>query len=109
MEKNILLDTLKRCKKAMLSGVPIVYIKTDSDVFIEQLVMSEQNPLVVLVNNAQYLVDKQEKQTAQYRPIHEAAQANRLAKYCINYKVNEILQPEDIIKFPYIGTYKIKR
>lgn len=107
MERNILQETLKKCKKAMLSGVPIVYIKTDSDIFIENLVMSEKNPLVVLVNNAMYIMDKEKKKNSEYRPIEEAPEAYRLAKNCINYKRNEVLDPANMSQVPYIGTYKM--
>ena len=48
MAENVLNKVLEKCRDAMFAGMPIVYIKTDSDIFIRKLVMTDKNPLVVL-------------------------------------------------------------
>ncbi len=45
-ENNVVQKILSRCKDALLGGIPILYIKTDSDILIRQLVESKENPLV---------------------------------------------------------------
>ncbi len=64
MESKVLGNVLEKCKLAMLSGIPIVYIVTDSDVLIHQLVMEEKKPLVVL--------------TQKGRPYYEAPAKERV-------------------------------
>lgn len=45
-ESNVIQKVLSQCKRALLGGIPILYIKTESDVFIRKLVGCEDNPLV---------------------------------------------------------------
>ena len=45
--KNVIQNILSQCKEALVGGIPILYIKTDSDVIIKQIVESAENPLVV--------------------------------------------------------------
>lgn len=45
-ENNVVQKVLSQCRNALLGGIPILYIKTESDVFIRKLVESEENPLV---------------------------------------------------------------
>ena len=50
MADGVLKKVAAACREAMLAGMPILYIKTDSDIFINRLVLMEDKPLVVLVN-----------------------------------------------------------
>lgn len=65
---------LAQCRDAMLGGVPILYIKTDSDVLINNLVYTEEDPLVVLISakdaGIEYLG----------RPIFEAKAAGKAVR-----------------------------
>lgn len=99
MENDILQSVLKKCRNALLSGVPIVYIRTDSDVFIRNLVMEEKNPLVVLRYNG--VGDKQD------RPIYEVDEKNRRPENCTNYK-DYILSANDVKQTPFICAKKIR-
>ena len=38
---------LGQCRNALLGGVPILYIKTDSHILIQKLLLDETSPLVV--------------------------------------------------------------
>ncbi|HPF88283.1 MAG TPA: AAA family ATPase [Candidatus Limiplasma sp.] len=49
MSDSVLQKTLKKCREAMLGGVPILYIKTESGIFIQRLIEEEYNPLVVRI------------------------------------------------------------
>ena len=49
MKNKVIDNIIKKCRKAMLSGIPIVYINTDSDILIKSIVESEDSPLVTLV------------------------------------------------------------
>lgn len=45
-ENNVVQKVLSQCRNALLGGIPVLYIKTESDVFIRKLVECEENPLV---------------------------------------------------------------
>ena len=45
---NVVRNILEKGKKAILSGIPILYIKTDSDILINRIVSEPDYPLVVL-------------------------------------------------------------
>lgn len=42
-------EIVLKCRKALLGGVPILYIKTDSDILIRKVVEDENKPLVQLL------------------------------------------------------------
>ena len=42
MENSVLQGILKQCREAMFASIPIVYIKTDSDIVIEELVKTKK-------------------------------------------------------------------
>lgn len=97
MAKDVLQAVLDKCRTAMFSGVPIVYIKTDSDVFIRNLAMNEDSPLVVLA------------QKSNGRPIYDSPPKERSGKNCKNYFENEVLafQKYSKIDIPFIATFKV--
>ncbi|MBQ3625207.1 MAG: AAA family ATPase [Synergistaceae bacterium] len=79
---NVLNDVLKKCRKALVSGMPILYIKTDSDIFIKKLVMSEENMLVVLLSSGGAHNDELNI----LRPLYELQDGeDKQLKYCKNY------------------------
>lgn len=95
MAKDVLQTVLEKCRTAMLSGIPIVYIKTDSDIFIRNLVMNEDSPLVVLV------------QKGNDRPIYEAPPEERLPDNCRNYFENNNLAFRSNVNLPIIASFKV--
>lgn len=45
-ETNVEQKLISRCKEALLGGIPILYIKTDSDILIRKIAESREDPLV---------------------------------------------------------------
>ncbi|MBR1531426.1 MAG: AAA family ATPase [Eubacterium sp.] len=100
MAENVLNKVLEKCRDAMFAGMPIVYIKTDSDIFIRKLVMTDKNPLVVL----RYSRDDEYK--AQDMPIYSLPKIMQKPNYCINYDENSLRKAADF-KGPWICTKKM--
>lgn len=47
MEKRVVNQITEQCRKALLGGIPIVYIKTDSELLIRGVIYNLEDPLVV--------------------------------------------------------------
>ena len=73
---SVLEQTLERCRSALLGGVPILYIKTDSDIFIRKLVSREESPLVVLLSNGGRKGTAAQRDQKRWRPIYEIGRAS---------------------------------
>ena len=99
MSTNVLQKVLEECRNAMFARIPIVYIKTDDDVFIRKLVMTERNPLVVLRSNIDDGVSLDE-------PIYGMDEKFLQPQNCTNFTENKIKDPKDI-KSPWICTKKM--
>lgn len=97
MAKDVLQTVLEKCRTAMLSGIPIVFIKTDSDVFIRNLVMNEDAPLVALV------------QKENGRLIYEAPPEERLPENCKNYFEDNSLAFRSNVNLPIIASFKVQQ
>lgn len=86
MPMSILEQVLTQCRSALLGGVPIIYIKTDSDVFIRKLVSFEENPLVVLLSNGGRKGSSEERDRKRWRPIYELKNPqDKQLQFCANY------------------------
>lgn len=87
---SVLERTLERCRTALLGGAPMLYVKTDSDVFIRKLITYETNPLVVLLSNGGQKATESQRDQMKWRPIYELDQsADKRLEFCANYK-NEL-------------------
>lgn len=83
---SVLERTLEQCRSALLGGVPILYVKTDSDVFIRKLVSIEENPLVALLSNGGREGTAQERDRNRWRPIYELKNPqDKQLQFCANY------------------------
>lgn len=86
MPMRILEQVLTQCRSALLGGVPIIYIKTDSDVFIRKLVSVEEDPLVVLLSNGGRKGSAKERDQKRWRPIYEMKNPqDKQLQFCANY------------------------
>lgn len=86
-QQGVLGKVLAQCREAMLGGIPIVYIKTDSDIFIEKLVTCETDPLVVLLSKELRIGSQDEQERYTDRPVYELPDsAGRLQEFYRNYK-----------------------
>lgn len=47
MEKRVVNQITEQCRKALLGGIPIVYVKTDSELLIRSVIYNLEDPLVV--------------------------------------------------------------
>lgn len=85
MADNVLQKVLEKCRKALLGGTPIIYIKTDSDVFIRKLITYETKPLMVLLSNGRS--KEGENKINKMRPVYEITDIkDRYLKNCKNYE-----------------------
>lgn len=85
MTENVLSRVLEQCRNALLGGTPIIYIKTDSDVFIHKLVTCETDPLIVLLSSGGR--KGTDSDLKQMRPIYELKNIqDRQPQFCQNYR-----------------------
>ena len=87
MADTVLNKVLMKCRRALLGGVPIIYIRTDSDVFIQRLITCEENPLIVLLSNGGRQGNETERELKKGRPIYELTEPqDKQLTFCLNYK-----------------------
>ena len=87
MTDNVMSEVLRRCREALLSEVPIIYVKTDSDVFIRKLITNEEMPLVVLLSSGGKQGPRQEYDLKRTRPIYELPnRQDKHLSFCLNYE-----------------------
>ena len=78
---------LGQCRNALLGGVPILYIKTDSHILIQKLLLDETSPLVVLLSNGGRKGTEEQRELKYMRPIYELENPqDRQLRYCLNYR-----------------------
>lgn len=78
---------LGQCRNALLGGVPILYIKTDSHILIQKLILDETSPLVVLLSNGGRKGTEEQRELKFMRPIYELENPqDRQLRYCLNYR-----------------------
>lgn len=83
---SILEQVLSQCRSALLGAVPILYIKTDSELFIRKLVSFEDTPLVVLLSNGGRKGTAEERDRNRWRPIYELENPqDKQLQFCANY------------------------
>lgn len=83
MADSVLKKVAGACRRAMLAGTPILYIKTDSSIFIRKLVLMDEKPLVVLVSDGGNMLDEAKIG----RPIYELEDPqDRRPEHASNYK-----------------------
>lgn len=106
MKNKVIDNIIKKCRKAMLSGIPIVYINTDSDILIKSIVESEDSPLVTLVSSnsggAIYNGRPYSELKAHSKSIGKRAPLD----YTQNYK-NSLPRNTTTLNYPHIWTYKM--
>lgn len=82
MADGVLKKVAASCRRAMKAGTPILYIKTDSSIFIRKLILMEEKPLVVLVSAGGKIIDD----TKIGRPIYELEDPlDRTLQFVANY------------------------
>ena len=78
---------LGQCRNALLVGVPILYIKTDSHILIQKLLLDETSPLVVLLSNGGRKGTEEQRELKYMRPVYELENPqDRQLRYCLNYR-----------------------
>lgn len=78
---------LGQCRNALLGGVPILYIKTDSHILIQKLLLDETSPLVVLLSNGGRKGTEEQRELKYMRPVYELENPqDRQLRYCLNYR-----------------------
>lgn len=78
---------LGQCRNALLGGVPILYIKTDSHILIQKLLLDETYPLVVLLSNGGRKGTEEQRELKYMRPVYELENPqDRQLRYCLNYR-----------------------
>lgn len=100
---------INKCRIAMLSGIPIVYIKTDSDLLIEDVLLDYEHPLVVPVCNSSGV-----EPGFGSRPALERLKAGRqtekseLVNYSFNKNTECLSRKENsTLKFPQMRVFKM--
>lgn len=87
MFDSVKTKVLRQCRNALLGGTPIIYIKTDSDVFIQNLLLDENSPLIVLLSNGGRKGTEEERDLKRMRPIYELTnEQEKKLQFCINYR-----------------------
>ena len=87
MADSVIKETLEKCRNALLGRTPILYIKTDSDIFIQNLLLEEQSPLIVLLSNGGRKGTEEERNLKRMRPIYELEnEQDKQLQFCINYR-----------------------
>lgn len=87
MSSNVLNRVLKKCRNALLVGTPIIYINTDSDIFINNLLLCEEKPLIVLLSNGGRKGNDTERDLKRLRPVYELPnEQDKQLQYCLNYR-----------------------
>ena len=90
MSDKVLNRVLNKCRNALLGGTPIIYIRTDSDVFIHKLITSKEAPLIVLISNGlnnEFTIDDLKVN----RPLYECEftiSNGKIHDFCRNYQNN---------------------
>ncbi len=103
MAVSVLERVLKQCRTAMLGRVPLIYIKTDSDLLIRQLVEAERNPLVVQICDKKFGGELYAD-----RPIWECKKEGKKVRqiHIKNYS-NHLPTSYGTLHYPHIWTYKM--
>lgn len=117
---TVLETVLEKCRHAMLSSVPVIFIKTDSDLFIHRLIMDKNTPLVTLLNGKPFgAYQNNYSDPLKDRPITDEALCNVKPTFndnkCIrNYfickkpdELNKACMTIDKITYPCVFTYKL--
>ena len=87
MPDSVMSKALKQCRNALLGGTPIIYIKTDSDIFIQSLLLDEHSPLVVLLSDGGRKGTEEERYLKRLRPIYELEDPwDKQLQFCKNYR-----------------------
>lgn len=101
MASNVIDKLLQQCRKALLGGVPIVYIKTDSPILMRDLVENQENPLVVPIG-----VSTQDPYS--HRPIVDWLRDGKdIRKRVYNIKPDTLPDLKSQLFYPFLWTYKV--
>ncbi len=103
MSETVVDSIIKKCRNAMLGGIPIVYIRTDSDILINKVVFNVKTPLVVPLQG--------EGKDFLYRPVSEYINFGNkmLVSQIHNYSINRFsTESLETIKYPMLWTKRIK-
>lgn len=101
MASNVIDKLLQQCRRALLGGVPIVYIKTDSPILMRDLVENRENPLVVPIG-----VSTQDPYS--HRPIADWLRDGKdIRKRVYNIKPDTLPDLKSQLLYPFLWTYKV--
>lgn len=101
MASNVIDKLLQQCRRALLGGVPIVYIKTDSPILMRELVENRDNPLVVPIGITT-------KDPYSRRPISQWLQDGRdIRKQVYNIKPDTIPDLRSPLFYPFLWTCRV--
>lgn len=116
MTDSVLNRVLEQCRDALLGGTPIIYIRTDSDVFINKLITCENKPLIFLISSGGREGTEAERNLKTGRPLYElAANQDKQLAFCRNYK-NGLpadsagiykASPSVLVKEPFLWVFKM--
>ncbi|MCD7885096.1 MAG: AAA family ATPase [Lachnospiraceae bacterium] len=113
--EGVLKQILKKARSAMMGGIPILYIKTDSDILIQKIVEEKESPLVVLLNgesSGKYykrpLFERREEEQVQALKDHREPNVFP-AEDCLNYVRDNYPTSRTMgaMTVPVIWTYKM--
>lgn len=101
MASNVIDKLLQQCRRALLGGVPIVYIKTDSPILMRDLVENRENPLVVPIGITT-------KDPYSRRPISQWLQDGRdTRKQVYNIKPDTVPDLRSPLFYPFLWTCRV--
>lgn len=101
MASNVIDKLLQQCRQALLGGVPIVYIKTDSPILMRDLVENRENPLVVPIG-----ITTQDPYSR--RPISQWLQDGRdIRKQVYNIKPDTVPDLRSPLFYPFLWTCRV--
>ena len=122
--KDVVSEVIRKCRESLLADVPILYIKTNSDVLIQKVITNQTDPLVVLTKsgskNVQSGLSLEELSSYAGRPMTELPEkAYKHLTLCRNYKAyypcrkDGLLYKLDrdagtgLIEEPYLWSFKV--
>lgn len=117
---TVIETVLQKCRLAMLSSVPVIFIKTDSDLFIHRLIEEKNNPLVTLRYGDPIGNKNTVNSALKGRPFTDSrlgnVKPNLINNTCVSnyweitddYELNSFLSGINKIKYPSVFSFKLK-
>ena len=100
---NVVDKIIEKCRNAILGGIPILYIKTDSDVLINKIIEDENRPLVqLLCGNSSGGSRYSERPLSERKADGLKCRLNDAENYS-----NSLPNSFETISYPHIWAYKM--